>query len=277
MSFLRRIASRALGDTAGLLLPKDAGVGAMRAPEVEEVPEDAPAARLASRLAAPVARVSASSGPEEDEQVPISPMRRVARAAEEDATPDPAVDRLAWREAVGGPAPLESDFEEDEPDSEIPRSVRRDDAAATVDEQPDEFPEQTRDLQMPGRVQARRAGRAAALPAGASANVGGAPIGADPGATVLAPGPDGNAAWDDARFEAPDSGSFIDAGMTGAPSWAGDLGTPYLGTTEPKAPDSSVVIEQIDVFVSEPAPAQPSRPRLSDPSVDIAARYLRTL
>ncbi|MHC2284121.1 hypothetical protein ACVME8_010791 [Bradyrhizobium diazoefficiens] len=290
MTFLARIAARALGaqgDGVPQLAPKDRGLSAMRAAaSADEMPEEPMQAGIgsASRLSlrrAPATPAPAPSKDEDDQKKEEQPAQAVRRAvAEPQAEADEQkASRQMWRAAA---EPPEVDEEKDTAPVNRATPPRAEDPPS--DDR--ELPDQTRHEKDPQKVLAKHAIRRDGLgPAGSRAEVS-VPF----GQTMDRPetGADGFGIPEDWRPTGDEEGfSRVDDDLPRPPLpivFGPDGGGhqspppfPGLPAFGGPAEQSSVVIEQIDVFVQEPAPREPSRPRLSDPSCMIAARYLRRL
>lgn len=285
MSFLLRVAMRAIDPNAGMLMPK--GLGALRTveadpPETEPVSEAAAAgedgaSRLLRRATGTVTDDAEDNGDGEQpiadaEGNEVRPLRRaMVPAPEDESDGSPQAARLAWR--------AQAEPEEDDQSPAPSAAHRLAPAAGDPIEQPEEYPEATANARAPGKMMAMRASRATA--AAAPAGVAGVTAGqvATPIDLSGVPGSDFDA-W------RPDFAAVIDgAAIDGSDETYG--GTTAQGRTAPTPTDilapgrtpsisqQTTVIEQIDVFVSEPAPAA-QRPRLADPAALLAARYVGT-
>ncbi|WP_020180054.1 hypothetical protein [Methylopila sp. M107] len=292
MSFLARVAARAMGvqdDGVGELAPKDQGLGAMRAaapvedaPDEAPEPETGPASRLAARRASAPAKAEPEDGPKQDEAAPDAPARAARASADppKDDKDEKAV-RQMWRAAAEDP-------EQDEPEIHAPAARA---ATAAPDGAPpaeEDLPEATRNEKAPQKALAMRDVRR-----DGERSVSQAAPAAPPVSSVVETGfsDDGGYGEDDAADDWRPLGADEEAAV--AEASAGFDGSPAPWTAaepsnQPPSPalasvlarpveQSGVVIEQIDVFVHEPASRETARPRLSDPSRAAASRYLRTL
>jgi hypothetical protein len=280
MSFLSHIAMRALGDAgnAPAIMPKGHGIAMRAAAPEADLPQDEAAAPVARSVVHrdprdPVPEPEAP--PREDDMTgPVQPARRAEAEprpeAEETGAPEQAsaVGRAVHRAAA---AP-----DEGQPDGlEVPAARA---LAPETDEPPvpqDEPPE-TRNEKVPGQVLASRAAGVIAMAAPAAMGhqampglLNGPVTGEPAGATADFMGNELGDEGPYAGLSEPWDGGAEAAAPTGQPPIV------YHGSAAaPRPAGSGVVIEQIDVFVQEPASREAGRPRLSDPSRRVAARYL---
>lgn len=291
MSFLARIAARALGtpdESVSLLMPKDRGAQAMRAAApTEDMAEDRPEPDTgpASRFAARRAPVEPQPEPEKkDEKKTEEPARPARRAAAEPSNEgDDKVARPLRRVAAEIP-----ESKKPEEDASVHRAT-----PPSAEDQPRDDQEKPNETRLEKESQkalalrpVRRDGERAAPVAGAAVAPMAPSFPAGPVDDVSSDGADPTGDWrpvDDADGFADTIPDFGDD----APSPSADPRDDSWRQNPPplqvvsgvnqSAEHSDVVIEQIDVFVQEPASREPYRPRLSDPARLIGARYLRRL